>query len=213
MGYLGNIPTAVPIQSSDLADGIVTNAKLGTDISAAKLTAGTLADARFPATLPALNGSNLTNISAGKIVKVHTTFPSLSEQTFQTNTFTDVTGLSLTITPASSSSKFLLNCGLQFRLRASNSVNQPNFAVRFERGGSSVFSTNNYTFGMDVPGTQSGTFLMGIAPMAYMDSPNTASQIVYTVAVRTETDSGADIVDINDDGGNGTFLTALEFTD
>ena len=151
--------------------------------------------------------------NAGKIVKVHTTFPDLSEQTFQTNTFTDVTGLSLTITPASSSSKFLLNCGLQFRLRASNSVNQPNFAVRFERGGSSVFSTNNYTFGMDVPGTQSGTFLMGIAPMAYMDSPNTASQIVYTVAVRTETDSGADIVDINDDGGNGTFLTALEFID
>ena len=62
MPYLGNRPTATPIQSSDLADGIVTNAKLGTDISAAKLTAGTLPDARFPATLPALNGTNLTNV-------------------------------------------------------------------------------------------------------------------------------------------------------
>ena len=67
MPYLGNQPTAVPIQSSDLADGIVTNAKLGTDISAAKLTAGTLADARFPATLPALNGSALTNLDASDL--------------------------------------------------------------------------------------------------------------------------------------------------
>ena len=65
MPYLGNIPTAVPIQSSDLADGIVTNAKLGTDISAAKLTAGTLADARFPATLPAISGANLTGLTVG----------------------------------------------------------------------------------------------------------------------------------------------------
>ena len=84
MPYLGTIPTAVPIQSSDLADGIVTNAKLGTDISADKLTAGTIpnarygtptfaatnltgtiADARFPATLPAISGANLTGISAG----------------------------------------------------------------------------------------------------------------------------------------------------
>ena len=63
MPYLGNQPTAVPIQSSDKADGIVTNAKLGTDISAAKLTAGTLADARFPATLPAISGANLTGIA------------------------------------------------------------------------------------------------------------------------------------------------------
>ena len=164
--------------------------------------------------LAAVDGSALTGISAGKIVKVHSTFPTgLSEQTFQTTSFTDVTGLSLTITPVSSSSKFLLSCGLQYRIFTPNTTNQPNFGVRFERDGSSIFSTNSYTFGIDIEANQSGTFTMGIAHLNYQDSPNTASQFTYNVAVRTETDAGDDRVDINDDGGDGTFLTALEYID
>tara|TARA_Y100001938_G_C7941584_1_gene354589 strand:+ start:242 stop:775 length:534 start_codon:yes stop_codon:yes gene_type:complete len=163
--------------------------------------------------LAAVDGSALTGLSAGKVVKIHSTHPSLSEQTFQTTTFTTVTGLSLTITPASSSSKFLLQTGLQYRLRSSSSSNQPNFAIRFQRDGSQIYKTNNYTFGMDVPGTQTGTFLMGIAQFNYVDAPSTASQIVYSVGVRTETDGGADIVDINDDGGDGSFLYAIEYND
>ena len=43
------------IITATILDANVTNAKLGTDISAAKLTAGTIPDARFPATLPAAN--------------------------------------------------------------------------------------------------------------------------------------------------------------
>ena len=57
MGYLGNKPTAVPIESSDLQDNIITSAKIvdGTivnadvnDLAATKLT-GSIADARVPA--------------------------------------------------------------------------------------------------------------------------------------------------------------------
>ncbi len=36
-----------------------------TNLSASNLTSGTIPDARFPATLPAVSGANLTNISAG----------------------------------------------------------------------------------------------------------------------------------------------------
>jgi len=50
------------IVERSITDGAVSNSKLGTDISADKLTAGTLPDARFPATLPAVSGANLTNI-------------------------------------------------------------------------------------------------------------------------------------------------------
>lgn len=53
--------------TATILDANVTNAKLGTDISAAKLTAGTIPDARFPATLPAANGSALTNLTAGNL--------------------------------------------------------------------------------------------------------------------------------------------------
>ena len=50
------------IGERSITDGAVSNSKLGTDISADKLTAGTLPDARFPATLPAVSGANLTNV-------------------------------------------------------------------------------------------------------------------------------------------------------
>ena len=55
------------VLTAAILDANVTNAKLGTDISAAKLTAGTVPDARFPATLPAANGSALTNLNAGNL--------------------------------------------------------------------------------------------------------------------------------------------------
>jgi hypothetical protein len=51
------------IKKRSIEDGAVSNDKLGTDISADKLTAGTLPDGRFPATLPAVSGADLTGIT------------------------------------------------------------------------------------------------------------------------------------------------------
>ena len=51
------------VDELSITDGAVSNSKLGTDISADKLTAGTLPDGRFPATLPAVSGANLTGIT------------------------------------------------------------------------------------------------------------------------------------------------------
>ena len=75
MGYIGKKPTSVPLTSADLADNIVTSAKILNDtivdedvnnVAATKLT-GTIADARFPATLPAASGANLTSLPAGNL--------------------------------------------------------------------------------------------------------------------------------------------------
>ena len=54
------------VTSGGVTDSSITNSKLGTDISAAKLATGTIPDARFPATLPAISGANLTNIGETK---------------------------------------------------------------------------------------------------------------------------------------------------
>ena len=51
------------VDTRSITDGAVSNSKLGTDISADKLTTGTLPDGRFPATLPAVSGANLTGIT------------------------------------------------------------------------------------------------------------------------------------------------------
>ena len=54
------------IDSAHIASGAVDDAHLATGITASKLT-GTIADARFPATLPAASAANLTAIPAAQI--------------------------------------------------------------------------------------------------------------------------------------------------
>ena len=100
-------------------------------VPAANLT-GTIADARFPATLPAasaanltaipaanitgtlpaISGANLTGIQSGVIqVKSATKHDTSSYAVSQT--FTDIAGLSVTITPTSTSNKLLVFYNVQ----------------------------------------------------------------------------------------------------
>ena len=53
---------------SQIQDGIVTDADISA-VAASKLT-GTIADARFPSTLPAISGANLTGIT-GTTTRIH----------------------------------------------------------------------------------------------------------------------------------------------
>ena len=75
MGYIGQAPANKVVTSADIEDSAITSAKIldGTianadvnDLAATKLS-GTIADARFPATLPAASGANLTSLPAGNL--------------------------------------------------------------------------------------------------------------------------------------------------
>ncbi len=80
-----------------------------TNLDASDLASGTIPDARFPATLPAINGSNLTNVSAGKVLQIvqqHDTNFARAE----TNSSSFVaTNHQVSITPTAASSKILLH--------------------------------------------------------------------------------------------------------
>ena len=75
------------VLTAAILDGNITNGKLGTDISAAKLTAGTVPDARFPATLPALNGSALTTLNATNLASGTVATARLGTGTANSTTF------------------------------------------------------------------------------------------------------------------------------
>jgi len=62
--------------SEHYTDGSIDNVHLATGIDAAKLTTGTLPMARLSGTLPALNGSALTNLDAADVSGTHTSFRS-----------------------------------------------------------------------------------------------------------------------------------------
>tara|TARA_Y100001980_G_C14554316_1_gene340821 strand:- start:1099 stop:3141 length:2043 start_codon:yes stop_codon:yes gene_type:complete len=62
-----NQPT-IPTNNNQLTNGA--NYIDGSALNAANLSSGTIPDARFPATLPAVSGANLTNISASDATKM-----------------------------------------------------------------------------------------------------------------------------------------------
>ncbi len=87
MAYIGKNPTAVPLTSSDITDGIITTTKIADDaISAAKLAAGV----------------------GGKVLQVVTATKTDTFSSNPSNSFIDITGLSATITPTSTSSKIYI---------------------------------------------------------------------------------------------------------
>ena len=80
-----------------------------TNLDASDLASGTIPDARFPATLPAVNGSNLTNVSAGKMLQIVQEYDS-SFPRLQTNSTTFVAStFKVTITPTAANSKILID--------------------------------------------------------------------------------------------------------
>ncbi len=73
----GTIPEArIATLDATKLTGTINNARISLDaaeipnLDTAKVTTGTFADARFPATLPAVSGANLTSLTAGNITGV-----------------------------------------------------------------------------------------------------------------------------------------------
>ena len=77
-----------------------------TDVSADKLTAGTIPDARFPAVLPAVSGANLTNITtySDSLPTISSISPSVVENTSTAVTITGTNFVSIPFVDAINSS-------------------------------------------------------------------------------------------------------------
>jgi hypothetical protein len=127
--------------------------------------------------LPALTGTVLTNATAGTILQV-VSATKTDTASFTSSTFADVTGLSVSITPRSSSSKFLIIANIQGCW--SNAV--------AKIGGRLMRDSTPICIG-DTAGSRTRLSVFsyfavaGDAPVSmainYLDSPATASAITY----------------------------------
>jgi len=155
MAYIGNKPTAVPLTSGDITNGIITTAKIADDaISAAKLASGV----------------------GGKVLQVSNFVQTSSAQNISSSSYTDLTAMSVAITPTASNSKILISASINAR-----TVDQLGFGMQFVRGSTSVYATlatySIYTSGI--------TEIYSAYPFSYIDSPNTTSETTYKIQVRT----------------------------
>ena len=138
--------------------------------------------------LPAVSGTILTTTSpkAGNVLQVVQGFSSAS---FSTNSgsATDITGLTATITPTSSSSKILILSALQVSYDPNNSTYGRFIIVR---NGSTVYqgdaisSAIRVSMGANLDGG-AGTNNIFTAASNYLDSPATTSALTYKWQVYT----------------------------
>ena len=163
MAYIGKTPTPAPLTSSDIANGIVSVDKLTSTLD---LSSNTV-------TLPSGVG--------GKVLQVvQATKQDTQDFALSTGTLSDVTGLSASITPSSSSNKILVMFTVHI---GQNSGGSANAYININRGGSDIFIAN--ALGSRTRGTSSvgmdmaSQYTMKIANQSYLDSPSTTSATTY----------------------------------
>lgn len=154
-------------------------------------------------TLPTTNGTIITtgNIPTGQIIQVVSTTKTDTFSSTTTNAFTDITGLSVSITPSSSSNKILVMASVQGINTDSNAYfrlvrDATAIGVGATSGSrSSVSSSNVYT------GANTANGMLG-SSFQFLDSPSTTSSTTYKIQFIT--DVGTTYV--NRTSSDGNFL-------
>jgi len=175
----GGLPDG-SVTSDDIAAAAVTDAKIASGVSASKLTG----------TLPAIDGSALTNLpGGGKVLQVQSTQRTAG---WSTTSSSFVTFQQVTITPSSTSSKILLqwNTGV-----SSNSSNMFGIAI-LKRDSTTIALGDAYASHqrgwVDIGCNQTNQYLYGLKNIhsVWLDSPSTTSPVTYYVQVRQFANSG-----------------------
>ena len=118
-------------------------------------------------------GISTTKLGTGAIIQVSSIAITSGNQAIATTTYTDLTSLSLSITPSSASNKILLIANIQASLE-----NDEGFGIRLLRGATNIYTTP-YLYAAYNSGISDNAYLT--LPVAYIDSPSTTSSITYKV--------------------------------
>jgi hypothetical protein len=182
--------TITGLSVGGLPDGIVDAGTLATDsVDSAELINGAVDDSHMAAmaaskltgALPAISGASLTGLTSsqmptGSVLSLNKAESSGSQQTLATTSYTDLTGVTLTITPKSSSSKFLLIGNVNAN---ANPGNGNGFTFKFVRDGNSLGTPGSkHEAYFDAPNDWYARIVK-----SKLDEPNTASAITYKIQV------------------------------
>jgi len=210
-GYLGNKPSAVPLTSADITDGIITSAKIANDaVTSSKIADGTIVNADINASATI----STSKLGVGAVLQVVSTVKTADQSTTSTSPV-DVTDLSLNITPSSASNKVLVLVNIN---NIGNSIaNTTHF--RILRGATVL--TSNSSGGLadtkDAFGSGGGGGMshddrkIGSASITFLDTPSSTSALTYKVTF--EVDGGTGTINrwqLNTDVASVSTLTLME---
>jgi len=167
MAYIGQAPTNVPLTSADLEDSIITSAKIvdGAIVNADINASASIAQSK-------LSGS------FGKVLQVVSTTKTDTFSSSTTGAFTDITGMSASITPSSASNKILVIASI-------NSDGGNNSHIRLVRDTTPIFVGDSAGSRSSISGgvarySPDGDGMINNG-LSHLDSPSTTSATTYKV--------------------------------
>jgi hypothetical protein len=135
--------------------------------------------------LPAVNGTVVTNATPGTVLQVGSTTKTDTFSTTSTS-FADITGFSVTLTPTSSSSKFLVQVVANVANSGADAV-----MIQLVRGSTAICIGD--AAGSRIRASASNMFTsssMSSTCVNFLDSPATASAVTYKVQMRLNSGTG-----------------------
>ena len=123
------------------------------------------------------------------------------------DTRTDITNLSLSITPSSTSSKILVNTHISYGGTDTNLYASGNLLRDSTPIGVNTTATGNQlniSFGMELTGQANETYKLRNSSMTFLDSPSTTSAITYKVQARLDA-NGTLYINRDGQGANADY--------
>ena len=184
---------------------------------AIKGPASTTGNAAIELTVPGTGSGTLAVGNTGKILQI--------VQTVKTDTFTttsgslvDITGLSLSITPSSTSSKILINVSFNHSITTTNRWMQ----FQLVRNSTAIYlgdaASSRTRASIFTSYTGSNNNVITNSNIVFLDSPSTTSATTYKLQGACQTDSTPSLVinrskndsDANYGGRSASSITAME---
>ena len=187
-------PTDGSVNTSQLANSAVTDAKIASGISSSKLTGA----------LPAIDGSALTGIdtvTSGMIVNVQyeAEVGGYNSITADTNSPAD-TGMSITYTPTNASNTIVVLGSIHIYRNASGHNH-----IYLYKGGSNVYGGTRSMSGHKAAG---GSFHSD-SPIFYSETAGDTSARTYTIYAAKRPSEGGTLY-VNDGSGYGSYMMVME---
>jgi len=170
--------------------------------SSGLLTSTTIDATALTGNLPAIDGSSLTGISGGKVLQVVST---TKTDTFshQAQATVDITGMTATITPATTSSKILI----MVHLALGTSGTLANQSIQLFRDSTQIAlgdASGSWIRGMFEPNNRGFSPYEGwTASSQFLDSPSTTSATTYKLTLYSKSSGSVFYLNMNG-GGGGT---------
>ena len=146
-----------------------------------------------------LSGMTSASVPSGSVIQVIE--GTTATQVLTTSSSYVTTGLTLTITPSSASSKMLVSFSTPADAVSGTTHTGGDFTIY--RGSTDILSRGGDTFYSNINSIN----LAGYAAMSKLDSPNTASAVTYTVYFRAR--NGSTTMKTQHNNSQGT-ITAME---